>query len=214
MTDHVFSVQPEQNIQLTPAGSFYAIQSPESNTYRKVLLRLMQNKKSLLFSKELATRYTGLDTNKALEVIHNMEKAGFISASANSQLMPDQKMDTFLPQVLPQLSDQKRIILCDSSRGFFLDYNKFSLTEAEELAVLSSSLRALYEKNADLIENKLSIKQSAFGIIDPAGHSELGFWPLFIGNNIFSLVISGLPQFNSLAFKQLIWVLIQRYGQT
>ncbi len=210
------SLEHGEYLQLTPAGCFYAVQVPDSdsdsNSNRKVLLRLMREKQCPELTPVNINTITELDGDKALEQLRKLENAGFISAGHTPDRMPEEKLDNLLPQLLPHLSDKEQVVLADAKRGFFLAFSGFSTTEAEELAVMSSSLRILYEKSESLLRDQLSISESSIGIIDPAGNSELGFWPLFIGNNVFTVIISGLPQLNVVALKQLIWVLIQRYG--
>ncbi len=214
MSNSALAVQIGQFIQPTASGVYYAVEDSKSNPCRDTLLRLMRAKQIPEFSEEFVGQCIGKYSGGARSVFDTLGKAGFISASSVPVDMPEKNLDTLFLDTLPCLSDQERVVLTDSGRGFCLGFCGFTPTQAEELAVLSSSLSVLYERNQHLLQSQLSINQSAFGIIDPAGHSELGFWPFYIGNNVFTLIISGLPQFNCLAFKQIIWVLVQRYGQT
>jgi len=45
------------------------------------------------------------------------------------------------------------------------------------------------------------------------GNSQVGFWPIFVGEHRFGLVIGGLPQLNQAALISLVWALMMRYGQ-
>ncbi|MEE9319022.1 MAG: hypothetical protein V3U76_01115 [Granulosicoccus sp.] len=200
-------------VQLTAIGAYYAVQSNETELYRGTLLRIMQADKSFIISDDTLRQYTGLESSEALAHFYKLEKTGFITANATQERITDRTLDELLGEALRNLSDLGQVILADSGRGFYLGYSGFSASEAEELAVLSSSIRTIYVKNETLLRDKLSMKESAFGIINPAGHSELGFWPLFIGSNVFTLIISGLPQFNRPDFARLVWLLVQRYGK-
>ena len=46
------------------------------------------------------------------------------------------------------------------------------------------------------------------------GASELGFWPLYMGDEYFILILTGAPRFNQEAFTTLMWTLGVRYGAT
>ncbi len=84
----------------------------------------------------------------------------------------------------------------------------------EGLAAISANLSEVYQRHKRLLRGNLRFNQNAWGLIDAAGNSEVGFWPLYIGYNQFTLVIHGMPQLNRPAFKQLVWSLMRRYGAT
>jgi hypothetical protein len=49
-------------------------------------------------------------------------------------------------------------------------------------------------------------------MVNASGYSEIGFWPLYFGDEYFILVVGGLPRFNQEAFTTLLWTLGVRYG--
>ena len=49
-------------------------------------------------------------------------------------------------------------------------------------------------------------------IVDMAGNSRVGFWPLFVGDHRFVLALGGLPALNHPALVELVWSLTVRYG--
>ena len=53
-----------------------------------------------------------------------------------------------------------------------------------------------------------------WGMVNAAGCSEVGFWPLYFGDDYFILIVSGMPRFNQEAFTTLVWALGVRYGRT
>ena len=61
------------------------------------------------------------------------------------------------------------------------------------------------------LKNNINIASSAWALVNSHGDSELGIWPLYVGNCQFNLVLMGAPQFNQQAFVDLIWVLSKRY---
>ncbi|PUB88526.1 MAG: hypothetical protein DBP01_11850, partial [gamma proteobacterium symbiont of Ctena orbiculata] len=49
-------------------------------------------------------------------------------------------------------------------------------------------------------------------LADASGNSQLGFWPLHIGQQRFVLVIEDRPCLNQPAFRDLVWTLTLRYS--
>ena len=44
--------------------------------------------------------------------------------------------------------------------------------------------------------NNLGLASHAWAIVDAFGCSQIGFWPIFIGDTRFVIAISGIPHFN------------------
>ena len=111
------------------------------------------------------------------------------------------------------MSDEGKAILAES-RGLYLGCAGFTHEAAEELAALSANLTTVYARHKELLHGNLGYRQRAWGLVDASGNSEVGFWPLYIGQNRFTLIIGGIPQFNQPGFKRLVWALEMRYGNT
>ena len=109
--------------------------------------------------------------------------------------------------------DEGKAILAES-RGLYLGSAGFTHEAAEELAALSSNLFGVCTRHIELLHCNLGYRLRARGLVDASGNSEVGFWPVYIGQNQFTLIIAGLPQFNQIGFKRLIWALEIRYGST
>lgn len=197
------SPSAEHFVNVTPAGCYHAIESHDQTSVRELLHRIMATTTS-----PLLTDFEGPDNDDILK----LRKSGLVSLSAPQQSLPEGNLSALLPTVLPALSERERVVLTESRQGLFLDFTGVSHDEAEELAVLAASLRNISEKRTNLLKGKLSITSRAFGIIDPAGNSEIGFWPLYISDNVFTLIVLGIPRFNSTQFCTLVWALIERYG--
>lgn len=201
-------------LRITPAGCFHAVESRHVAPERACLLGLMSTTKAPRFG-SFSEAAAGLENSVMRPSgLLDLVDAGFIELAETADYLRDGNVESVLPSILPALSDCERVVLSESRQGLFLDYIGFSSDEAEELAVIASGLRAFAERSAPLLAERLAINTRAFGIIDPAGHSEIGFWPLYIGDNVFTLTILGIPRFNSAAFKQLVWTLVERYGDT
>ena len=116
-----------------------------------------------------------------------------------------------MPTLLPALSREGKILLADS-QGFYLHSHGFPHEAAEELSALSAEIATLHARRAGVLNRNLGLNGSAWALTNAAGHSQLGFWPLFVGSERFVLVISGAPAFNQPQLVELAFVLHKRFG--
>lgn len=197
----------------TLGGTYYAVQDNTEEPGRQFLHRLLQENTTPLFNVEVACELTGYKKKRALEFVHWMQEANLIQGLEQSETAPEEPLERLLPSVLRTLSDEGKAILAES-RGLYLGSAGFTHEAAEELAALSANLTAVYARHRELLRGNLGYRQRAWGLIDASGNSEVGFWPVYIGQNRFTLIIGGIPQFNQAGFKRLVWALTMRYGNT
>ncbi len=193
----------EMFVSVTPAGCYYTIEGHDPTVARQVLTRLL-----CAATTPPLSLYEGTGREEVMELV----KSGLVELANEPSTLPKGNFSTLLPNLLPALSERGRVVLTESGQGLYIDYAGFEQHEAEELAVLAADLRAMAEKRQQLLENQLNVRSQAFGIVDPAGNSEIGFWPLYIANDVFTLIVLGIPKFNSKEFCTLIWALTERYG--
>lgn len=198
---------------ITPGGTYYAVQDDADEPGREFLHRLLQEGETPVFTVDTACELTGYKKKRALEFIHWMQEAGLISGVEQSESAPDETLERLLPKLLRTLSDEGKAILAES-RGLYLGSAGYTHEAAEELAALSANLAVVYARHKELLYGNLGYRQRAWGLVDASGNSEVGFWPLYIGKNRFTLIIGGIPQFNQPDFKRLVWALEMRYGST
>ena len=74
-------------------------------------------------------------------------------------------------------------------------------------------MRILVSDNSIVTEASGS-STSAWALVDMAGNSKVGFWPLFVGENRFVIALGGLPALQHPAMVELVWSLVNRYGQS
>ncbi len=201
------------HLGVTPAGTYYAVQDNAAEPGRLFLHRLFQEATTPLFTVEVACELSGYKKKRALEFVHWMQEAGMILGQEHSESAPEETLERLLPKLLRTLSDEGKAILAES-RGLYLGSAGFTHEAAEELAALSANLTAVYARHKELLHGNLGYRQRAWGLVDASGNSEVGFWPLYIGQNRFTLIIGGIPQFNQPDFKRLVWALEMRYGNT
>lgn len=199
-------------LSVTPGGSFYSIQDDSDGFGREFIQRLLSADETPAFSLDTAQNLSGMsDETETLEFIHLLQDAGFIAGQKYSEIAPSGSLESLLPDILQSLSSDGRAVLAEG-QGLYLGSSGFPHEAAEELAALSASLTAIYKRHKDVLKGNLGYNQRAWGLIDAAGNSEIGFWPLYIGSDRFTLIIGGMPQLNQPAFTQLIWALERRYG--
>lgn len=201
------------HLGITPGGTYYAVQDNAEEPGRLFLHRLFQEATTPLFTVDVACELSGYKKKRALEFVHWMQEAGLVQGLEQRESAPEETLERLLPQLLRTLSDEGKAILAES-RGLYLGSAGFTHEAAEELAALSANLTAVYARHKELLHGNLGYRQRAWGLVDASGNSEVGFWPLYIGKNRFTLIIGGVPQFNQPDFKRLVWALEMRYGNT
>ena len=208
MSEYV--LQDSLYLGVTPAGCYYAVQDKEDEPGRLFLQRLLQNPDTPLFNVQLASDYSGLDQSSSLEFIHWLQNAGLVYGTETPEEAPQDRLENILPELLKPIADSEKVTIAES-QGLYLGAAGFPHEAAEELAAMSTELTTTYDRHKGLLNGNLRLKQRGWGLVDGTGSSEIGFWPLFIGDEVFTLIAEGLPQFNQGAFRQLIWALSIRY---
>lgn len=211
MTEYVS--QDNLHLGVTPIGSYYAVQDRDIEPARNFIQQLLQAPETPLFNQELSSLYSGLEGEDGLKFVHWMQTAGLVYGTEIQEEAPQDRLEDILPSLLEPLADSKKIALAES-QGFYLGAIGFTHEAAEELAAMSTELINSYDRHKALLNGNLRLKQRGWGIIDSLGNAEIGFWPIFIGNEVFTLIAEGMPQFNQAAFRQLIWALSIRYDNT
>ncbi len=209
MNDYI--LQENLYLGITPAGCYFASQDETGDPARNFLRRLLCEPESPLFDMQLVSSYTGYKGKNALEFVHWLQGAGMIVGLKAPEAVSQSTLEKLLPDLLGSLSDEGKALIAEA-QGLYLGTVGFPHEVAEELAAMSTHLTAVYGRHKALLQRNLGYKQRAWGLVDSAGNTEIGFWPLYIGNNRLTLVVSGMPQFNQELFKQLIWALSIRYG--
>lgn len=198
-------------INITPRGAFYAVQDATEDKTRRLILNILQLEESPRLSAKNLSEICEFETDDAMDLLQRMQKLGLVSGQKMIEAAPGDNLESMLPDLLASLSDTKKVLLAEHS-GLYLGVSGFPHEAAEELAAISANLSEVYQRHKGLLQGNLGFRQHAWGLVDAAGNSEVGFWPLYIGSNHFTLIIHGIPQFNRPAFKRLVWLLTRRYG--
>lgn len=206
-----FTLNSGLYINITPRGAYFATQDNSEDVTRSILLKLLEMDESPPLTEDTIVEICQDDVEDGSNLIHRMQKLGLVSGQKEIEVAPQQNIEDSLPELLGSLSNSKKVLLAEHS-GLYLGASGFPHEAAEELAAISANLSEVYQRHKNLLRGNLGFNQHAWGLVDAAGNSEVGFWPLYIGYNQFALVIHGMPQLNRPAFKKLVWSLMRRYG--
>ncbi|BAO45714.1 roadblock/LC7 domain-containing protein [Thiolapillus brandeum] len=207
------NLQLQQGVYLapTPAGAFYCSASPQEDPARHLLQSLISQRQSPVLDNASLEAWCGTSTEDATTLLYHMQRQSLVQGLSKPQICPEGPLEEVIPFLLPALSGDNKALLADD-QGFYVASSGFPHESAEELAALSASLGLLHKRHQRLLNKNLGYQGNAWTLGDAAGNSQIGFWPLFVGTQRFSLVISGLPRFNQNAFSRLVWSLGIRYG--
>ncbi len=196
----------------TPAGAYYCVSGKRKTPARKLLQQLLQDTSTPAFRLENIQQILGMDDrDEIIELILYCQKMGWLGGVEQPLEMPSGILEEILPGLLRVLSDSEKVLLADT-QGFYICAEGFDDETAEELSALSADIANMHDRHQNLIQDKLDLHTSAWSLVDAAGNSQIGFWPMYIGEQRFVLVIQGLPQMNKMQMTNLIWVLYHRYG--
>jgi hypothetical protein len=206
-----YALTGEHYLYPTPGGAYHAVSSSGDEPSRQFLQRLLTQKETPRLTHALLRDWTSLDEQHGLELIYRLQSSGFVQGLPASLSAPRETLESLLPPLLERLSDEGKAVLAEK-RGLYIGTSGYSHEATEELAALGADLAALEIRYGKLLHNNLRLPRGGWGLVNASGYSEVGFWPLHLGNEIFVLIVGGLPQFNQVAFTTLIWALGVRYG--
>lgn len=198
------SLQNNLYPKVTPAGAFYAVSSPAHSASRILLANILQADVHEQITDERLMKWAqASDLNTALSLLYRLQRLEFLYGEEQPSSVMMKVSAQGFQEILGQLSDSNKALLVDKD-GFYFANIGFNHETAEEVANLASEAILLAEKHSLLVKNNLNIYHNAMGICDPGGQSELTFFPLYVGDIKYILVISGMPLLNSEAFVTLV----------
>jgi hypothetical protein len=188
---------------VTPAGAYFSVAAPDEDPARQVLRHLMASGRSLR-REDLPAGGEGAEVQRLLTL-------GWVQARPEPDSCPEASLEALLPVLLPDLSELGRSLLADH-QGLAIGHSGFDEAEVQGLAGLSADAVALHRRAAPLLPDRGPRLPRAWAMVDAAGNSRIGFWPLYLPGRQFVLVLEGRPLFIRTAFQQLVWILVRRYG--
>lgn len=213
MSNTYSPLTPGEYLLPTPAGAFKIVSEPGTNRLRDFLVALLNQQGHAEINDANLCTWSGSSTaEEAHEFVGRLQTLGWIQTVREPYQIPTIPFQETLPTLLPALSREGKILLADT-QGFYLYSHGFPHEAAEEISALSADIATLHARRAGALNRNLGLNGSAWALTDAAGHSQLGFWPMFVGPERFVLVISGAPAFNQPQLVELIFVLHNRFGQ-
>jgi len=195
------------------AGAYYAASGEQPDPSRRLLRALFRERSATRLSEHSLLQLTGMeDAERAQELLKRTQDLGWLQGLERPRRCPEGAVEDLLPGLLEPLSNKGKAMLADG-QGFYLGSAGFPHETAEELSALSADLASLQQRHSGLLLSNLGLGSGAWGVIDAAGNSRVGFWPLHVDEQRFALVIGGVPRMNQQALVNLVWILNQRYGQ-
>ena len=207
-----FSFQKNIFVTPTPAGAYFASSFPDSNPARNLLSGLMLEAQTQpLTQQRLQELLNSDDSDSNLELLGRAQNLKWLEGEPEARSGPSGDMDQEVPELLAQLSDTGSALLADAD-GFYLARSGIAHETAEELSALSADVASLHTRHKGLLANNLGMGSSAWALVDAAGNSRVGIWPIWVAEHRFALVLMGEPRLNQPAYRDLVWALWRRYG--
>jgi len=207
-----YSLNTDLFLLPTPAGAFNAVAGSANNRLARFLVELLRNAAQEKVSDTNLRTWSGLDSDDgAREFLWRTQELGWVQALENAPEFSDAPLEQFLPELLPHLGMERKVLLADT-QGFYLYSHGFPHEVAEELSALSADLASLHQRRSGSLNRNLGLSGSAWALTNAAGYSQLGFWPLHIGSERFVLAIAGQPAFNRPQLVELVVHLHRRFA--
>lgn len=209
-----YQLRDDHHLLPTPSGAYRAACTGMTESASRVLFNLMARASTRTIAADTLRQWGGFDSeDEALELLYHLQASHLIETLPEASEAPNGPLQECLPPLLHALSANGKALLADEE-GIYVALTGFSHETAEELAALSAHLAILHQRHHGLLHRNLGFDDRCWALSDAAGNSQLGFWPLQIADIEFHLVIDGMPCFNQMAFRNLIWTLSFRYWHT
>lgn len=209
MTD--YTLAEDRYVYPTPGGAFHAVSTPNRTAAQRLLANLLSEPTTPLLTLAGLRSWSALDDDEnALDLLYRAQDMRWLQGLDTARDCPTGALEDLLPPLLAKLGSQGKAVLADR-HGNCLSGAGYTHEVAGELSALSAELADLHEHRSGRLLNAVGINSGAWGLLDAAGGSRLGFWPLYIGHQRFALAIAGLPRLNQSAFVNLVWLLSLRY---
>ncbi len=206
-----FNLREPARLMPSPGGAYYCVSDSGANEARKLLRLMLQQETAPLIDEALLEIWFPGDVQAGLQTLHHLQNLGWLQLVSDTQRVDQGTLEDLLPRLLEEVSSEGKALLADS-QGFCLSSAGFAHESDEEISALGADLVTLHGRHAGLLNHNLKLVSANWGLLDAAGHSQLGFWPLHVGKELFSLAVSGTPCLHRQAFLRLTWILHVRYA--
>jgi hypothetical protein len=208
-----FELSAGRFIAATPGGAYMASLAPDDEPGRRVLREVLAQDATPALTVDALRGWARIDDpDGAQEVLFHLQSLALVQFIEQARPAPAGTLEELLPPLLVKLSGAGRALLADD-QGFYMGTAGFAHETAEELSALSADLASLHARHRALVGGNLGLVGANWALVDGAGNSQLGVWPLYIGRQRFALVVAGVPHFNQPAYVDLVWALTRRYSR-
>jgi len=199
-------------LQPTPAGAYYAVAHPDMNPERYLLLNLMSSPASRRGTMQDLLAWTAqASEQEALAVAYRAQERGWLEGFRQPQGPPPGALEPIVNRCLAALSSTGFGLLSDA-QGFCIGSQGFDADASEFLAAVSADIASMHQRHSRYLADASGTATGAWALVDMAGNSRVGFWPLFVGEQRFVLALGGLPILNHPALVEIVWALTIRYS--
>ena len=200
----------ERPIYPTPAGAYFAVSDREDTPLRAAMFALLISADPTQRTSCADESRFGAPTPPDASIVNQLLQLGWAATADRAAEYADSgSLEQVLPDLLAALSGDGCALLADQ-QGLQMAVAGFDERQAQGLAALSSEAVALGERHRRLVASPTVASPAAWAMVDAAGNSQLGVWPLFTGPAWFALVIRGRPRFAQPAFLHLVRSLLRR----
>ncbi len=198
-------------IEPTPIGTYFAINSKEDSELHKLLRYLLKLPETPYLDNKLLQEcraITGIEDIKT--VIKEALKRRLVTLTKHDTVIWETSLEIALPELFREMTDKGKILLADE-QGLCLGQIGFDVKASEQLAALSADIAIIQERH-ELALKEINEFGNIWGMIDPIEKHQVSFWPIFIGNHRFVLVLAQKTVLNQPVFTRLIRILSMRYA--
>lgn len=204
--------QLQRSLLATPAGAYFAVSANDEDALRTALFDVMARPGAWPASTERWPSPDGgaapdLPARDVVDRLLQLEWVEF--AARDAEPVSAEPLERQLLELLPALSGEGRALLADH-QGLPIALAGFDEIQGQGLAALSSEAIALGLRHRRLLAGSSTRTPAAWAMVDAAGNSQIGVWPLFFGQRWFALVIAGRPLLARPAFLRLVRTLVRR----
>lgn len=195
-------------------GIYHLVCQPGQTSAKKLFSDILRRRRTRVIAVDDVQRIMEIDSRQQFaEEMQTILTLGWLEEHDTPLQLPEDALEELLPQLLTALSSTGHTFLSDS-HGFPLFSSGFPRKDVESLSAMSAQFSTIYDKYHQVIQRTANSPTQAWGMIDAAGNSNMGIWPINVGDHSFNLLIQGVPRLDHPNFVILVWLLYSRYFET
>ncbi len=195
----------------TPAGVGFALGAPDPDPARLVLNALLRGGSSRPMPLAMLAEVSGIGDRKSLgAILFALQRDGKLSGDVEPLAVAREPLGDAVPPLLEAMSTDGRGVLADD-HGLCYAFAGYSCDEAQRLAACAPSAWQLLRRHREHVIGAANRETYTLALLDETAGARLIIRPLFVGEQVFHLCLSGLAHPNSPALTKLGALLLRRY---